>query len=80
MMTTKSAPRFKIGTTYKLPRNKNNLVCTVVDIYTTTDAAGEIVRIRYVATHKFCGQTVFDYDVCDTTIARSLFAAGVSTI
>jgi hypothetical protein len=76
MMTTKSAPRFKIGTVYKLPRNKHGLVCTIVDIHTTTNAAGDIVRVRYVTSHEFCGQTVFDYDVCDTTIARSLFAAG----
>jgi len=77
-MTTPIAPRFKIGTTYQLPRRQHGLVCTIVDIHTTTNAAGEIVRIRYVASHEFCGQTVFDYDVCDTTIARSLFEAGVN--
>lgn len=79
-MTSKSPPRFKIGTVYKLPRNQHGLVCTVVDIHTTTNAAGEVVRVSYVTTHEFCGQTVFDYNVCDTTIARSLFAAGVSII
>lgn len=80
MMTTKSAPRFKIGTTYKPHGKKHASLCTVVDIHTTTNLAGEIVRVSYVTSHEFCGQTVFDYDVCDTTIARSLFAAGVSVI
>lgn len=73
-------PRFKIGTTYKTHNKKNASLCTVVDIHTTTNAAGEVVRVRYVTSHEFCGRTVLDYDVCDTTIARNLFDAGVSII
>lgn len=75
MLNPKSAPRFKIGTTYKPIGRKHASVCTIVDIHTTTNAAGEIVRIRYVASHEFCGQTVFEYDVGDTTIARGLLTA-----
>jgi hypothetical protein len=75
MLNPKSAPRFKIGTTYKPIGRKHASVCTVVDIYTTTNLAGEIVRVNYVTSHEFCGQTVFEYDVGDTTIARGLLTA-----
>ena len=63
--------RFPIGTQYTT-RGKNPLLCTVVDHLTTTNGAGEVVARRYVATHQFCGQTVRDCDVVDTTIARGL--------
>jgi hypothetical protein len=32
-------------------------------------ATGEIVKLRYVAEHVFCGQLVVDGDVPETTIA-----------
>ena len=50
---------------------------TVVDVHTTTNAAGEVVSVRYVCTHEFCGQTVTDYDVPTATIGRALAAEGV---
>ena len=64
-------PRFKIGQEYA-PRGKVKRLCRVVDILRTYNAAGELVRLRYVATHSFMGQTVTDSDVCETTIARAL--------
>lgn len=67
-------PRFKVGTTYQT-RSKHPRVCTVVDIHTTTNLAGEVVRIGYLTSHDFCGQTVLEHDVCDTTIARGLVQA-----
>lgn len=61
-------PRFKIGQKYTT-RGKRKDICTVIDILTTTNSAGEVLKIRYVATHNFMGQVVTDSDVCDATIA-----------
>lgn len=63
--------RFAIGTKYR-PVRKHSYDCIVIDILTTTNSKGEVVKIRYVAEHEFCGQTVVDSDVCDSTIARAL--------
>lgn len=65
--------RFPIGTTYT-PRGKVARLHTITDVYKTYNSAGDLVRLRYVATHVFAGQTVTDYDVCDTTIAMGLMA------
>lgn len=61
---------YRIGTKYK-PVGKN-YVCTVTDILTTTNLAGEVVAVRYVAEHEFCGQVIIERDVLPTTIARGL--------
>ena len=63
--------RYTIGQQY-ISGGKYPQRCTVVDILTTTNAAGECVRIRYVSAHDFLGQSVTDSDVCDVTIARGL--------
>lgn len=63
--------RFPIGTKYAT-REKVSRVCTVTDQLTTTNAAGEVVRRTYVSAHEFCGQSVVNHDVVDTTIARGL--------
>lgn len=60
--------RFNIGQTFTT-RGKSPRECTVIDILRTYNSAGEMVRLRYVATHTFMGQTVTDSDVCETTIA-----------
>lgn len=60
--------RFSIGQTFKT-RGKAPRLCTVVDILTTFNSAGELVKTRYIATHEFAGQIVTDHDVCETTIA-----------
>jgi hypothetical protein len=60
--------KFKIGTKFHT-RGKVKRLCTVIDIYRTYNEAGELVKIRYVATHEFMGQTVTDYDVVEVTIA-----------
>ena len=62
---------FPIGTTFK-SYGKHPLECTITDIWKTYNAAGELVRLRYVATHRYLGQTVTNYDVCHTTVARQL--------
>jgi hypothetical protein len=63
--------RFPIGTQY-LTRGKRKDLCTVVDILKTYNNAGELVNIRYVTEHEFCGQMVRDRDVVDPTIAMNL--------
>lgn len=69
-MTTAEAT-YEIGTKF-IPIGRDGRECTVVDILKTFNNAGELVRIRYVATHQFCGQTITDSDVVAATIARGL--------
>ena len=64
-------PRFAIGTQYQT-RDKHPKTCTVLDILKTTNADGDVVKVRYVSQHLFAGQQILDRDVCDTTIARGL--------
>lgn len=64
-------PKFQIGTKFQT-RGKHPKLCTVTDILKTFNAAGEQVKLRYVATHEFFGQTIADVDVCETTIAMGL--------
>lgn len=59
---------FPIGTQFKT-RGKNPKVCEVVDVLKTYNSKGELVTVRYVATHEFLGQTVTDRDVPRTTVA-----------
>lgn len=67
--------KFSPGTKFKT-RGKYPRVCTVMDTLHTYNGAGELVRVRYVATHEFLGQTVIDRDVCETTIALGLIEGG----
>lgn len=66
-------PRFAIGTKYTTG-GKAKRLCTVVDILTTYNHAGEYVCTRYVATHEFMGQLITEREVVETTIARGLVA------
>lgn len=61
-------PRFQIGHKY-MGRNKRE--CTVTDIHKTYNVAGDLVRLRYVATHQFMGQVMTEVDILETTIARA---------
>lgn len=65
------APEYAIGTRFKTG-GKHPRLCTVTDILKTYNSKGELVRVRYVATHDFLGQSVADNDVCAVTIARGL--------
>ena len=60
---------YPVGTVFK-PIGKHSKESTVVDIYTTRNLKGEIVKTRYVCQHEFLGQTVTNYDVVAVTIAR----------
>ena len=59
----------KIGQKYT-SRGKYPRQCTVVDIYKTYNASGELVKTSYVATQEFAGQVITDYDVPAATIIR----------
>lgn len=61
----------QLGTQY-MEGYKNKKLCTVTDILKTYNSKGDFVKLRYVATHEFCGQAVTDYDVNQTTIARGI--------
>lgn len=65
--------RFPIGTQYT-SRGKVKRVCTVVDQLTVTNAAGEVVKTYYKSSHEFMGQTIYEHEVCTTTIARNLIS------
>jgi hypothetical protein len=58
-----------------MSRCKHPLLCTVTDVLITRNAAGDVVKVRYVATHEFMGQLVTDSDVSHTAISMGL--AGV---
>lgn len=59
--------RYQVGQQFKT-RGKAPRICTVTDVLRTYNSANELVRLRYVATHQFMGQTLTDIDVCNTTI------------
>lgn len=66
------AHKYSVGTTFIRYGRKNAVPETIVDVYTTINLAGDVVKVRYVTVHKVMGQDVYDYDVLATTIARSL--------
>jgi len=70
---TTAEQTFAIGTVFTT-RGKHPRLCRVTDILRTYNDAGDLVRIRYVAEHEFCGQTVTDYDVPRTTVALGVQA------
>lgn len=63
---------YAIGTQYIKTHGKVKQLCTVVDVWKTYDSKGELVKLRYVTSHEFCGQLVNDYNVVPVTIAKGL--------
>jgi hypothetical protein len=61
----------EIGTKFIRRSSKRRDIETVTDILTTYNSKGEVVAIRYVATHEFMGQLITDSDIVKTTILRS---------
>ena len=53
-------------------KQKSRKIETIVDIFTTRNSAGDIVKLQYVATHEVMGQLVTDYDIPLATIARAI--------
>jgi len=73
---TPVATRFAIGTRYR-DRRVADRVWTVTDILFTFNSQGECVKIRYVAQHPMSLNStgvVEDGDVCETTIAKGVYA------
>ena len=70
-------PRYAIGTKFMPTYQTTNRRVpgahphTIVDIYTTTNARGDVVKIDYLCEHQFCGQKVQSCE-CETTIARGI--------
>ena len=64
-------PKYNIGTQY-ISQGKRKDVCTVIDILTTYNRNNEIVNIKYISMHDFLEQTVYNYDVPESTIARGI--------
>lgn len=69
-MTTERTPKYPVGLRFK-PMGKKTTY-TVSDIYTTRNQQNKVVQLRYVCKYLFSGQVVTDYDVPETTIARSM--------
>ena len=61
--------QYPIGTRFT-PLGKFQTENTVTDILKTYNSKGDLVRVRYVATHTFMGQTVTHHDIAPATIAR----------
>lgn len=64
-------PQFEIGYKFIVTRGKKRRdVETIVDILTTTNSSGEVVKIEYVAVHDFAGQQLKVTHIA-TTIAMA---------
>ena len=71
MATTTQETQFPVGTQY-ISHGKWPRLCTVIDVHTTRNAAGDIVKIRYVATHKVWEQVITDSDVTHTSVKMGI--------
>ena len=60
----------EIGTKFidRRGKGKKAPVQTVIDIYTTTNSKGKVVKRVYVCSHELLGQEVVNYDVPAATI------------
>ena len=70
--------RFPIGLVFekkRFPKAKELESYQIINIYTTRNEAGNVVKIEYLVSHNFCDQRVTEL-MCDTTIARALDACG----
>ena len=61
--------KYKIGTKF-IPRGESKEPHTIVDVLTTKNISGEIVRQKYVTRHIFLGQEILK-EYPQTTIDRS---------
>ena len=66
-----SKPRYDISTQY-ISQGKHKDLCTVVGFSTAYNSNNEVVNIKYISTHKYLGQTVYNYDVLESTITRKI--------
>lgn len=67
-------PRFPIGLIFhrkRFTQAKELTEYSILNIYTTRNEAGNVVKIEYLVSHDFLGQRITELMI-DTTIARSL--------
>ena len=69
---TQNVKVYPIGTKFRPVGRKHGKVCTVTDILKTYNSKNQLVKVRYVATYEFAGQTVTNYDVVHATIFRGI--------
>ncbi len=62
---------YDIGTEF-IGTGKHASVETVVDVLMTYDSKNSLVKLRYVTSHKFLGQTIMNRDVLSSTIAKGI--------
>jgi len=67
----KRKTRFPIGLEFIYYADKSKLPRRIIDILTTTNSSGEVVKVEYLVQHQFLGQNVSETMV-DVAIARSL--------
>lgn len=67
-------PKFKIGQQFHTSRGKgaSPIVHTITDFHRTYNSAGMAVRLRYVATHEFAGQTIEDCNITENSVAMGI--------
>ena len=63
--------RFPIGLKYNDYTVKHNHERKIVDILTTSNSKGEVIKVEYQTSHVFLGQDIMGL-ATDTRIARSL--------
>lgn len=64
-------PQYEIGFQFIGKRDKHKRVQTIIDIHTTRDINGDLVKIVYVTEHDFSGQMVRNYEVLESEITLS---------
>lgn len=69
-----SGHRFPIGTNYR-SSGKHPRICTVEDQMTVLNSNSEVAYRYYTTYHFLNGQKVYEYKVCETTIARAVGVA-----
>lgn len=62
---------YPIGTKF-MTRGKAPRESEVIDIHTTYNHKGELVKTRYVTKHLFMGQIVISHDIPETSIKMGL--------
>ena len=63
--------KYPIGTKFKT-NGKNPKYCEVIDIHYTYNSKIELIDIKYVASHEFCGQIVIEKNIPQITIDMGL--------
>ena len=63
--------QISIGTKFKTA-GKHPRLCEVVEIHTTRDSCGGLVKVEYVARHEIAGTPVIEHGIPAATIIRGM--------